>query len=297
MMSTILTPLVLAISSVAFAPSTDEPGKPGARASLASFEELQGRLGAPDLRILDARAKGAYEKGHLPGAVWVDPKAVEARAAQPGVLTDRESWETWIRPLGIGPETMVLVYDDNRQLDAARVWWLLGYLGVERVGLVDGGFALWSSEGRPVTQEDPKVEPRPFPVSFHAARRASRAEVLAAVEARSARIIDARSEAEYTGEDKKSRRGGHVPAACHLEWKNFVKPDGRFPPLDEIREKVVKAGVKPGEPVITHCQGGGRAAVDAFVFERLGHPSRNYYESWADWGNAEDTPVETGSKD
>jgi thiosulfate/3-mercaptopyruvate sulfurtransferase len=67
--------------------------------------------------------------------------------------------------------------------------------------------------------------------------------------------------------------------------------------LDEpaLRTKLAKAGVKPGEPVIIHCQGGGRASVDAFVFERLGFPTRNYYLGWSDWGNAEDTPVETGS--
>ena len=52
--------------------------------------------------------------------------------------------------------------------------------------------------------------------------------------------------------------------------------------------------MKPGESVITHCQSGGRASVDAFVFERLGFPTRNYYLGWSDWGNVEDTPVETG---
>jgi thiosulfate/3-mercaptopyruvate sulfurtransferase len=263
-------------------------------ATLVGFEELRARLEEPDLRLIDARPRPEYEKGHIPGAVWVDAKAVEAMAARPGALTDRTAWEAWIRPLGIGPETKVLVYDANRQLDAARLWWLLGYLGVDRVGLVDGNFPAWAAEGRPVAVEVPEVEPRDFPVKLRSGRRASRSDVLAAIDAKSMRIIDARTEAEYTGEEKKSRRGGHMPEACHLEWKGFVTPEGKFLPVEELRAKLEKAGVKPGEPVITHCQGGGRASVDAFVFERLGHPARNYYESWGDWGNADDTPIETG---
>ena len=59
--------------------------------------------------------------------------------------------------------------------------------------------------------------------------------------------------------------------------------------------KLTEAGVQPGEPVITHCQGGGRASVDAFVLERLGSPARNSYLGWGDWGNAAETPVETGA--
>ncbi len=263
-------------------------------ALLVGFDELQARLSDPDLRLLDARPEADYEAGHIPGAVRVDPKAVEAMSAEPEALTNRAAWEEWIRPLGIGPGATVLVYDANRQLDAARVWWLLGYLGVERVGLLDGDFPLWASQGRPVSLAAPDVEPRPFPVSFQAGRWASRADVLATLSSKSARIIDARTLAEFIGEDRRSERGGHMPAACHLEWSNLVDENGRFLPESKLREKLEQAGVRTDEPVVTHCHGGGRASVNAFVFERLGHPTRNYYGSWADWGNAEDTPVESG---
>src|SRR3954454_7256242 len=106
----------------------------GGAARLLTFAELEERLGEPTLRILDVRPKADYDKGHIPGALWVDAKAVEALAARPGGLTDRPAWEKWIAPLGLAPESEVLVYDANRQLDAARLWWLLGYLGVARHG-------------------------------------------------------------------------------------------------------------------------------------------------------------------
>lgn len=259
---------------------------------LVSFAELEKQLGGPDLRLLDARPKAEYAAGHIPGAVWVDAKAVETMAAKPGALADRAAWEKWLAPLGIGPKTRVLVYDANRQLDAARLWWLLGYLGVERVGLVNGGFRLWAAEKRPVTAEATTVGPRPREVSFQTGRRATRAQVLSNLTSKSATILDARSDGEYAGTAKRSKRGGHIPTACHLEWNNLVDPDGRFLDGPALRAKVERAGVRPDQPVITHCQSGGRASVTAFALERLGLEVRNYYLGWSDWGNADETPVD-----
>jgi thiosulfate/3-mercaptopyruvate sulfurtransferase len=292
------TSLLTLLTLVGIAPLArgDEPKdqQPRPAARLVSFNDLQGRLGDPDLRLLDVRPRADYDRGHIPGAIWVDAKATEELAARPGGLTEEAAWEAWIAPLAIGPETEVLIYDANCQKDAARFWWLLGYLGVEKVGLIDGGYPLWAKEGRPVTTDVPEVQPRPFDVTFRHARHATRAEVLESLKSGKARIIDARSEAEHTGEQRLSKRAGRIPSACNLEWANLVDKDGRFLPESDLRAKLAKAGVKPGEPVIAHCQGGGRASVDAFVFERLGHPTRNYYLGWSDWGNADETPVETG---
>jgi thiosulfate/3-mercaptopyruvate sulfurtransferase len=286
----LLIPVIITTSTLAVEP------KPQA-ALLVSFDDLQKRLDAPNLRLLDVRSKADYEKAHLPGAIWVNSKAVEKLAARPGALTDRAAWEAWIAPLGIGSDTEVLIYDANRQLDAARLWWLLSYLGVEKVGLIEGNFPLWSREGRPTTTRVPSVEARPFMIIFRSERHATRGDVLEALKRTgSDRVIDARSEAEHTGVVKRSKRGGHIPTACPLEWSHLVDDDGRFLNESAVRAKLAQIGVKPGEPVITHCQGGGRASVDAFVFERLGLPTRNYYLGWSDWGNADDTPVATGSE-
>jgi thiosulfate/3-mercaptopyruvate sulfurtransferase len=268
--------------------------EPPPRLALATFDELQGRLNEAELRLLDARPREQYANDHIPGAVWVDPKAVEALAARLGALTDRAAWESWIEPLGIGLNTRVLIYDARRQLDAARLWWLLSYLGVERVGLIDGGFSLWKNQGRPVTTEVPRVALQAFKVHFQTDRLATRSDVVDALKGGNARVIDARSQAEHTGVEKRSMRAGRIPTACHLEWTQLVDADGRFLEEAALRARLATAGVKPGEPVITHCQGGGRASVDAFVFERLGFPTRNYYLGWSDWGEAEDTPIETG---
>jgi len=291
MMTTLLLPLVLLASS---APASQDEGAKATEAPswLVTFDALQSRLDDPKLRLIDARSKADYDKGHIKGAVWVDAKAAEKLAAKPGGLTDAKAWEAWIAPLGIASETEVLVYDGGRQLDAARLWWLMTYLGVPKVGLIDGNFGLWASEKQPVTTDAPKVEPREFAVTFRNDRHATKSEVLSALESKTATIVDARSTDEYTGARKMAKKGGHVPTACSLEWNNLVDKNGKFLNESELKTKLAKAGVKPGEPVITHCQGGGRSSVNAFVLERMGFKTRNYYLGWSEWGNAEETPVE-----
>lgn len=287
--------LAVAASSVGQEAKSLHQARPAAH--LVSFDELQKRLGDPKLRLLDARPRASYDEVHIPGAVWVDTKAAEALAASPTGLADRRAWEAWLAPLGIGADTEVLIYDDNRQLDAARLWWLLTYLGVQKVGLIDGIFPLWGEEERPVTRDVSPVASMPFRVTFRIERHASQADVLEALKGGKARVVDARSRAEHLGAEARSKRGGRVPTACHLEWKELVDQDGKF--LDEAtsRTRLEALGVKRDEPVITHCQGGGRASVDAFVLERLGYSTRNYYLGWSDWGNADDTPVAIGSED
>lgn len=164
-------------------------------------------------------------------------------------------------------------------------------MSVERVGLTNGNFPLWAAENRPVTAEVLTVEAKPFKIAFRSGRHATRDEVLSALASKSATILDARSDGEYVGTEKRAKRGGHVPTSCHLEWNNLVDKDGRFLDESALRAKLAKAGVKADEPVITHCQGGGRASVNAFVLERLGFKTRNYYLGWSDWGNAEATSV------
>ncbi len=263
---------------------------------LIGFDQVEKRLGSEGFRLLDVRPRGDYDKGHAPGAVWVDTKAAQAIAAKPGGFTDRVAWQAWVNSLGIGPGSEVLIFDGARQLESARLWWMLSYLGLEKVGLINGNFPLWAKQKRPISTEVSAVEPGKFSVNFRTDRLATRADVLSALKTGQAAIVDARSKPEYTGERKMSERGGHIPAACRIEWSDLVDPDGRFLEESALRTKLLELGLKPGEPVITHCQGGGRASVDAFAIGRLGHPTRNFYVGWSDWGNATDTPVVEGAE-
>lgn len=266
-------------------------------AKLLSFAELKGQLDQPNLRILDPRPRADYDKGHIPGAIWVDTKPAQALASKPGGFQDQAAWQKWVDTLGLTDSSRVVICDGAKQLDAARLWWLLGYLGVKDAALVNGNVGLWTREGNPTSTEPARTAAGTFAVNFQQEWLANREDVLGALKSGEFQIVDARSAAEHTGERKMSKRGGHIPDACPLEWSDLVDKEGRFLEESALRSRFKAAGIQPGKPVITHCQGGGRASVDAFVASRLGFQARNYYLGWSDWGNVEDTPVKTGKSD
>ena len=261
------------------------------KAILVSLNAVEKKLGDPSLRLIDVRPRADYDRGHIPGALWVNAADVASIAAKPGALHDAKAWEPFTAKLGLNADSEVLIHDGKKQLDAARLWWLLGYLGVDNVGLIDGNYALWVEQKRPVTTEVVVVEPKPYRIQFRDNRHATREEVLDALKSKKIAILDARSAGEFNGTEKRSKRSGHIPKACSLEWSNLVAENGKFLEESVLRQKLVKAGLKEGEPVITHCQGGGRASVAAFALELLGFPTRNYYLGWSDWGNVDDTPI------
>ncbi len=246
--------------------------------------------------ILDARGKGAYKAGHVPGALWLDAVTWE-RSFQGG--QDEQGWAERIGRLGLSPEARVVVYDDNLSKDAARMWWVLRYWGLGDVRLLNGGWRAWKAAGGPAeTQENrPRglVRARFTPVH---GRLASKEQVKRFVEGKTEQILDARSTAEYCGEADTAKRNGAIPGAKHLEWSDTLnKKTGRFKSAAELTKLFRDAGIDPARPTTTYCQSGGRAAVLAFVVELMGGKEvRNYYRSWSEWGNAEDTPVEKPKK-
>jgi thiosulfate/3-mercaptopyruvate sulfurtransferase len=106
-------------------------------------------------------------------------------------------------------------------------------------------------------------------------------------------IVDTRSDAEYFGEEVRAARGGAIPGAVHLEWKQNLAADGRYKTDDELRRMYEALGVTPDREVVTYCQGGYRAAHTYLALKRLGYPRlRNYTWSWKEWGDRPDLPIE-----
>jgi thiosulfate/3-mercaptopyruvate sulfurtransferase len=246
--------------------------------------------------ILDARGKGAYKAGHAPGALWLDAITWE-RAFKDG--QDEQAWSERIGGLGLHAETRVVVYDDNLSKDAARMWWILRYWGLRDVRLLNGGWRAWKAAGGEVeTRENtPRgiVRARLTPVR---SRLAAKEQVKKWVEGKTEQILDARSTGEFCGETETAKRNGAIPGAKHLEWSDTLdRKTGRFKSAAELAKLFKGAGIDPARPTTTYCQSGGRAAVLAFVVELMGGKEvRNYYRSWSEWGNAEDTPIERPRK-
>jgi thiosulfate/3-mercaptopyruvate sulfurtransferase len=288
---------VLTWAIPAWAQATEPARRAPQPPPLLSHEALQERLSEPTLRVLDARPRADYDKGHIPGALWIDVKALQA-LAKPETIGDQAAWTKGLAYLAIGADTEVYIYDADRQHDAGRVWWLLSYAGAPKVGLIDGGFPLWAKKDRPVSAKVPSVEAKEFPIHFHARRAVSREEVRSALKSGDAQLIDARSAAEYRGDVKPrdGSRAGHIPSARSLDAYELVDADGVLLEPAALLERLTKAGVSSEKPIIVYSQGGGRSGLVLFALRRLGIPARHYYHGLADWVRETSAPIVTGAE-
>jgi thiosulfate/3-mercaptopyruvate sulfurtransferase len=245
---------------------------------------------AKKYRILDARPRGEYLDGHVPGAVWIDHKEwAKAFAAD----QDAKKWAARIGKLGIGDETPVVVYASALN-DAARIWWILHYWDVKDARLLNGGWKAWRQDSLPVSQKGTEVAAASFSARAPQKRLlATKDQLLKELKQDPPQLVDARSYGEYCGTSVQAKRGGAIPGAVNQVWSQLLDArTGRFRSAEQLRLIFKQDGIKLDRPTVTYCQSGGRAAVVAFALELMGAKDvRNYYRSWAEWGNAEDTPV------
>lgn len=259
--------------------------------------ELAAKLGS--FHVLDVRSREDYEKGHVPGGMWVSHDEWD-KAFYEDEGKDREGWSQRIEALGIGSGKPIVIYDDNRSKDAARIWWILQYFGAKDVRLLNGGWTGWSSGEFAVSTEEPTVlkksETTVLRVEPMMGRLRDLSKTLSAIKnGDGVQVVDARSFDEHCGVDgQKNERAGAIPGAKHLEWSDLIeKETARFKSAEEIRRLFDQAGIDPKRPTITHCQSGGRASVMAFGIELMGGDKvANYYRGWSEWGNTAETPVE-----
>jgi thiosulfate/3-mercaptopyruvate sulfurtransferase len=217
---------------------------------LTQPEELAKKLQEPGLRVLDCRAQSDYQKGHVPGAVWVDVKAWQRLHARDGGLHDARAWSQQVGALGIGKDSVVVVYGGSLP-DAARVWWTLKYVGVANVMLLDGGWELWSKRKGPTETESPSVAPAHFEPAFQADRLEEIDALKRSMQSGKVTVVDARSTKEFAGDEVRGKRGGHIAGAKHLDWKELLAEDGRFRSLEQLRELFRRRGIELDRTVVT----------------------------------------------
>jgi len=260
---------------------------------LISAEDLRRRLGAGEkVTLLDVRYRMGepagpreYAVGHVPSAAYVDLDT--DLAAPPGgseggrhPLPKPDDFAAAMRRCGVTSARSVVVYDDWQGLAAGRCWWLLRHHGHPDVRLLDGGWAAWVASGGSVETGAPELRPGDFRADPGSSDEVVTAEGLAGVGV----LIDARAPARYRGEEEPlDALAGHVPGAVNVPTSLNLAADGRFRPVEELREVYAEVGAVPGEDVAVYCGSGVTAVHDIVALERIGVRSRLYAGSWSEW--------------
>jgi thiosulfate/3-mercaptopyruvate sulfurtransferase len=232
------------------AQSLESAKQSGSRIMLLEPGELRKKLREPGLRILDTRPQAGYAEGHIPGAVAVDVKSWQAQGKKEGGFHDGKAWGAMVGQLGVSHDSQVVVYGSNLT-DTARVWWTLKYLGLQNVTILNGGWQMWVKEKQPTDTASPQVVAVAFEPKFQADRLEEIDSLKKSVQAGKVTVVDARSTGEFTGQKVKGKRGGHIPGAKHLEWKELLTDDGRFKSPEQLRELFRQRGIAPDQTAVT----------------------------------------------
>jgi thiosulfate/3-mercaptopyruvate sulfurtransferase len=224
--------------------------EPATQPMLIEAAELQKQLNEPGLRILDTRSAADYAKGHIPGAIRVDVGSWQDQGNKERGFHDAKAWGELVGKLGISRDSRVVVYGSNLT-NTARAWWTLKYLGVEHASILNAGWQIWQREKLPTDTAVAKVEAVKFEPKFQTDRLEEIDSLKKSLETGKVTVVDARTADEFSGKTIKGKRGGHIPGAKHLEWKELLDADGRFKSREELRELFKKRGIEPEQTAVT----------------------------------------------
>jgi thiosulfate/3-mercaptopyruvate sulfurtransferase len=273
--------------------------------TLISPANLASHLDRPDWVVLDCRfdlanpeaGETQFAAGHVPGARYVhlDRDLSGSKTGSNGrhPLPTVEQMAERFGALGIGPDIQVIAYDGDTGMYAARLWWMLRFMGHDAVAVLDGGFARWTAEGHPTTTAPAPTGAVRFEGRPRAAWRLSVDEVAGGVEGL---LVDARSPERFRGINETiDKVGGHIPGACNYFFQQNLNDDKTFKAPEVLRAQWTEAlGGRPANEVVMYCGSGVTACHNLLALEVAGlSGARIFPGSWSEWSADPSRPVAT----
>jgi thiosulfate/3-mercaptopyruvate sulfurtransferase len=279
--------------------------------TLITVDALAAHLGQPDWVVVDCRfalseperGRQDYLQAHIPGAVYAHLNEDLAGPVVPGQtgrhpLPQPEAVVAKLGHWGIGDGVQVVAYDDTGgAIAAARLWWMLRWLGHDAVAVLDGGWPAWLAAGRPVTSGAEHRPPRPFTPHIRPALLVSAAEVDALRTDAGYRVFDVRTADRYRGENETiDPVAGHIPGAVSAPYGANLDATGHFLPPDALQARLAPLlGDVPAEQSVSYCGSGVTAAHNLLALAHAGLGNgRLYAGSWSEWITDPARPIATG---
>jgi len=279
--------------------------------TLISATELAARMREPNVVVVDCRhdlmnlaaGREGYAIGHLPGAVFgdIETQLSGAKRGPDGVfrgrhpLPDKDALVETLCASGVNDDTQVVAYDAHGGMFAARLWWLLRWLGHEAVAVLDGGLAAWQSAGQPLSTDVPSPARGNVTVRAPFVPTVTVLEVMDNLDKGQRTVIDARANDRFRGENETiDPVGGHIPGAKNRFFKDNLQADGRFKDAASLREEFSRLVERP-EQAIMQCGSGVTACHNLLAMQVAGLPGAALYPgSWSEWVADDSRPVATG---
>jgi thiosulfate/3-mercaptopyruvate sulfurtransferase len=211
-------------------------------------------------------------------------------------LPERAAFIETLRRWGVNERTQVVAYDAHGGMFAARLWWMLRWVGHEAVAVLDGGMAAWQAQGLPLTGE---VEARPrgsIEAGAQLVSMVGAADVLANIGSGERMVVDARAPDRFRGENETiDPVGGHIPGALNRFFKDNLAVDGRFKDAGQLKAELAQVIGDPSKAIM-QCGSGVTACHNLLALEVAGLPGAALYPgSWSEWCADPARPVATGA--
>lgn len=264
--------------------------------NIINKEWLLEKLNSPNLVILDCRfslgnpesGKLAYQASHLPGAVYchlednLSGPVLEHGGRHP--LPNLTSFQTYLENAGIGNDTVVVAYDNGEGAFAARLWWLLKYVGHEDVVVLNGGFKEWEAAGYPVDDKIVNLSKATYEIRLQPHLMATYEEVKTNVDNKlvDTILIDSREPKRYLGlEEPIDKVAGRIPGSINKFWNDGLE-NGHFKSIDEQKQRFTD--INQDDSLIVYCGSGVTAAPNFLILHELGYRNlKLYLGSYSDW--------------
>jgi thiosulfate/3-mercaptopyruvate sulfurtransferase len=242
-----------------------------------------------------------YRAAHIPGAMYASlshdmagPKSgVNGRHPLPSL----DALNAAFGRLGIARGTQVVAYDQDSGMYASRLWWLLRYAGHDAVAVLDGGWAKWNREGRPVRSGEESRSPTTFTAVPRAEMRMDVDDVARQLGNAGTLLIDARAPERYEGRTEPiDRVPGHIPGAANHHYRSNAGDDFTLLPPQQLREQFVRVlGEHTPAEAVMYCGSGVTACHNLLAMTHAGLPgARLYAGSWSEWSSDPARPIEKG---
>ncbi|MFZ6780859.1 sulfurtransferase [Undibacterium sp. Ji83W] len=277
--------------------------------TLISATELASHIADTNWVVLDCRhdlmdtnaGQAAYDQGHIPGAQFVhlDQRLSAAKVGADGVfrgrhpLPEKTDFIATLQALGVNDNSQVVVYDAHGGMFAARLWWMLRWVGHKAVAVLDGGLPAWLAAQQAVTTEVPAAHIGNINEQATLVGTVDVSQVLANISSAAKTLVDARAADRFRGENETiDPVGGHIPGAKNRFFKDNLQADGRFKLAEQLQQEW-SAVVSDASQAIMQCGSGVTACHNLLALEVAGLQGAALYPgSWSEWCADASRPVE-----
>lgn len=272
--------------------------------NLISAAWLKNMKNEENLVIFDCRfnlmdsgyGKKAYEEGHIKNAILInlDNDLAGDRDIHGGrhPLPDMSKFAEFMENFGVSNDTTIVIYDDGDLAGPARLWWMLKYMGLDNIYILEGGIKVWKENGGELTTEvNQTFHKGKIVLNIRENMECGMEYVKSSINKKDVVVVDSRARERYLGiVEPMDKKAGHIPGAKNYDWTlNFT--NGNVLEISKLKERF--KDLERYSEVIVHCGSGITGCVNVLMLQEAGINSKLYVGSWSDWSSYDENPVST----